>query len=106
MIALAQRDLPYLVLTDDPNLQAYRTDRLGEIEQVCPSGDRGDLICEQVSYTPILTLAPSAGGESDDGGGSTGIIIVVAVLVLGAIAFLVLRRRREGGGRGPVELET
>ncbi len=28
-----QEDLPYVVLTDDPNLQAYRTDRLANVEQ-------------------------------------------------------------------------
>ena len=36
MVALTQRDLPYLVLTYDPNLQAYRTDRLANVEPVCP----------------------------------------------------------------------
>ena len=28
MVAITQRDLPYIVLTYDPNLQAYRTDRI------------------------------------------------------------------------------
>ena len=107
MIEISQRDLPYLVLTDDPNLQAYRTDKLSNVEKACPKGDNGDVMCEQVSYLPVLTLAPGEGSGDDDGGGSTGIIIVIAVVVLGAVAFLVLRRRRGGdGGRGPVELET
>ena len=36
MVAITQRDLPYLVLTYDPNLQAYRTDRVANVEPVCP----------------------------------------------------------------------
>ena len=31
---ITQRDLPYLVLTYDPNLEAYRTDRLANVEPV------------------------------------------------------------------------
>jgi peptide/nickel transport system substrate-binding protein len=106
MITLAQRDLPYLVLTEDPNLQAYRTDRVANVDQVCPRGDRGDILCEQVSYVPLLTLAPNEEGGGDDGGGSTGIIVVIALVVLGVLAFLLLRWRRGRGGREPLELET
>ena len=40
MVAIAQEDLPYLVLTEDPNLQAYRTDQLGDVERACPGRDR------------------------------------------------------------------
>jgi peptide/nickel transport system substrate-binding protein len=105
MIALAQRDLPYLVLTEDPNLQAYRSDRVANVDQVCPRGERGDVICEQVSYAPLLTLAPGEGG-GDDGGSSAGIIAIVAVVVLGALAFLFFRWRRGRGPREPLELET
>jgi peptide/nickel transport system substrate-binding protein len=105
MVDIAQRDLPYLVLTDDPNLQAYRTDRVANVDQVCPRGDRGDIICEQVTYAPLLTIAPSEGG-GDDGGSSTGIIVIVAVVVLGALAFLLFRWRRGRGPREPLELET
>ncbi len=46
MIAISQRDLPYLVLTYDPNLQAYRTDRLSGVEPECPAGPTGDIICD------------------------------------------------------------
>jgi len=104
MIALAQRDLPYLVLTEDPLLEAYRTDRVSNIERVCPRPD-GDAFCREVSYEPMLAIAPASGDGGDDGGGSTGIIIAIAVVVLGALAFLIVRRRR-GGGREPMELET
>ena len=49
MVAITQEDLPYIVLTEDPALQAYRNDRLEEIEPICPA-ETGDLICDQVSY--------------------------------------------------------
>ena len=32
MIALSQRDLPYIVLTVDPGLQAYRTDKVAGVK--------------------------------------------------------------------------
>ncbi len=55
MVAITQEDLPYLVLTEDPNLQAYRTDRVSGVKPVCPE-DSGDLICEQVSYEPLVNI--------------------------------------------------
>jgi peptide/nickel transport system substrate-binding protein len=103
MIGMTQRDLPYLVLTEDPYLTAYRTDRVGGIERACPKPD-GDPFCQQVSYESMLALAPVEGGGSD-GGGSTGIIIAIAAVVVALLAFVFLRRRR-GGGREPMELET
>ena len=51
MVEMSQQDLPYLVLTVDPVLQAYRTDRLSGVELSCPKPN-GDLYCEQVSYAP------------------------------------------------------
>jgi peptide/nickel transport system substrate-binding protein len=105
MIAIAQRDLPYLVLTEDPLLEGYRTDRVSNVERVCPKPD-GDAFCREVSYAPMLTIAPADGSGGDDGGGSTGIIVIVAVVVLGALAFLVVRRRGGRGGREPLEVET
>jgi peptide/nickel transport system substrate-binding protein len=103
MIALTQRDLPYLVLTVDPVLEAYRTDRLADVTLECPKPD-GDAFCQQVSYEPILTIAPASGSD-DGGGGGAGIFIAIAVVVLGVLAFVFVRRRR-GGGREPLELET
>jgi peptide/nickel transport system substrate-binding protein len=104
MVDIAQRDLPYLVLTEDPNLQAYRTDRVANVQQVCPRGDRGDILCETISYAPLLTLAPDEEG-GDDGGGSTGIVVAIVVVVAGVLAFLFFRWRRGRGGREPLELE-
>ena len=48
MVAITQRDLPYMVLTYDPNLQAYRTDRVANVEPVCPEAT-GDIICDQIA---------------------------------------------------------
>ena len=58
MVDITQRDLPYLVLTEDPNLQAYRTDRRQQRRADLPGSETGDLFCEQISYEPLLTLAP------------------------------------------------
>jgi peptide/nickel transport system substrate-binding protein len=104
MIAIAQRDLPYLVLTEDPYLEAYRADRLSNVERVCPRPD-GEVLCREVSYAPLLTLA-AGDGDGGDGGGGAAIIAVVAVAILGVAAFLVVRARRRRRGPGPIEIET
>jgi peptide/nickel transport system substrate-binding protein len=104
MIDLTQRDLPYLVLTEDPVLESYRTDRVDNVTLQCPKPD-GDAFCQQVSYEPMLAIAPADGGGDDGGGSSVGIFIAIAVVVLALLAFVFLRRRR-GGGREPLELET
>jgi peptide/nickel transport system substrate-binding protein len=99
LVAISQRDLPYLVLTVDPTLQAYRTDRVSGADPMCPRPG-GDLICDEVGYQAWFTLGPpgaNAAATTTDEGGSSGvliIVIVVAVVVLGVIAFIVIRRRR------------
>ncbi len=103
MIAISQRDLPYLVLTYDPNLQAYRTDRVRGAEPVCPAGN-GDILCDQISYEPLASgLAPVGGSSGEEGGSSTGIVIAIIVVVAGAIVFFIVRSRRRRGE--PMELE-
>ncbi len=108
MIALSQRDLPYIVLTVDPVLQAYRTDKVADVKRVCPEPD-GDITCDQVGYAAIAAMAPpsaaaAGGGGSDDGGGGLVIVLIVlAALIVIAVVVLVLRRRR--AGREAVELE-
>jgi peptide/nickel transport system substrate-binding protein len=104
MVATAQEDLPYLVITYDPELQAYRTDRVAGIERVCPRGEDGDLICAQVSYEPLLAIEPAGGADDDSGGGSAVIVILIGAAVLGGAAFLITRARRHRGGE-PMELE-
>jgi peptide/nickel transport system substrate-binding protein len=103
MIAISQRDLPYIVLTEDPWLEAYRSDRLQNLQKACPKPN-GDLLCQQVSYETLIPVAKE--GSSSDGGGS-GLIIGIAVVVVAGVGFLLLRRRRRGGGgREPLEVET
>lgn len=102
MVEISQRDLPYLVLTEDPWLEAYRSDRLTNLVKACPEPN-GDVMCQQVSYETMIPIAPKEGG--DDGGSSVGIFIAIAVVVLGGLAFVLIRRRGRGG-REPLELET
>jgi peptide/nickel transport system substrate-binding protein len=107
MVALTQDDVAYLVLTEDPNLQAYRTDRISGIEPTCPRED-GDLICEQVSYEPLLAIEPADGSSADgdgDNGGSGGVVIaIIAAIVVIAAGLLLLRSRRRRASE-PLEME-
>jgi peptide/nickel transport system substrate-binding protein len=100
MIEISQRDLPYLVLTVDPLLQAYRTDRVAGVEQACPKPD-GDILCDQVSYAPFLTMGPvtaatTGASSSSDDGGTNGLVyvLIAAVVVVGALGVLAILRRR------------
>ena len=104
MVAIAQEELPYIVLTEDPTLQAYRTDRIEEIEPICPA-ETGDLICDAVSYEGILALEPAEGGSSGDDGqaGSTGLYGLVG-LILGFAGGVLATRGRRRQGREPVEV--
>jgi peptide/nickel transport system substrate-binding protein len=104
MIALTQRDLPYLVLTYDPVLEAYRTDRLSNVTRECPKPN-GDAFCQQVSYDPLLTIGPG-GGDSGGGSSSAGIFIAIAAVLIAVLTIVLIRRRRGGGPREPLELET
>lgn len=109
MIALSQRDLPYIVLTVDPILQAYRTDKVSGVKRSCPEPD-GDLTCDQVTGATLAAMAPpaagsaSGGGGGDDGGsGLVIVLIVLAALVVIGVVVVLMRRRR--AGREAVELE-
>jgi peptide/nickel transport system substrate-binding protein len=99
LVEISQQDLPYLVLTIDPYLQAYKTDRLSGVELSCPKPN-GDVYCEQVSYAPWATLGPpiaNAANTSADDGGSSGLVIVlivVGVVAVGIVALIVIRRRK------------
>jgi peptide/nickel transport system substrate-binding protein len=104
MLNIAAENVAYLVLTEDPNLQAWRTDRIANIEPVCPAED-GDIICEQVSYEPLLQIQPAsaAAGTTTETGGDA-VLALAAAGIAGALAYaLGLRRgRRENE---PLELE-
>lgn len=103
MINILQRDLPYLVLIENPMLQAWRSDRIANVEPVCPEGT-GDALCLQTGYAPLLTIEP-AGGESSEGGGSNAVIwVIVVIVVVGGAGLLVVRSRRRKAGEA-IELE-
>jgi peptide/nickel transport system substrate-binding protein len=99
LVGISQRDLPYLVLTVDPILQAYRTDRVSGAQRICPK-DAGDIICDEVGYTAWATLGPPGAnaaavtGNDSGGNGLLYVIIAVVVIAAGLIIFLIVRRRR------------
>ena len=89
MIAITQRDLPYLVLTDDPYLRPIAP--TGSRRQAgCPKAGRRRL-CQQVSYEPMLTMAPAAAATAA-AAAAAGIFIAIGVVLLAGIAFVVLPR--------------
>jgi peptide/nickel transport system substrate-binding protein len=108
LIAISQRDLPYIVLTVDPILAAYRSDKLSNIKRTCPEPN-GDIMCDEVGYTAISALAPAgaAGGDGGSDGGTSGIVylLIALVVVAAVIAVIVLMRRRRGGSEA-IELES
>ena len=71
MIALLQRDLPYIVLTEDPYLEAYNSDAVEGVERLCPA-ETGTSFCQQVSYEPLLNLEPGAGATESTTTGVPG----------------------------------
>jgi peptide/nickel transport system substrate-binding protein len=106
MIAISQRDLPYIVLTVDPTLQAYRSDRVAGVVRSCPQPD-GDATCDQVSYATFLGMHPptkAAVKAADKGGGFPVALVVLIVVVLGVGAFIVFRRRRTKESREAIEV--
>ncbi len=102
---ILQDEVGYVVLSEDPNLQAYRTDRLANVEPICPL-ETGDIFCEQAGYGPLLSIEPAAGATSDDGGGggSGAIVAIIAVILIGGAGFFILRARRRRDGE-PLEME-
>jgi peptide/nickel transport system substrate-binding protein len=104
MVAITQEELPYLVLTYDPILQAYRTDRIANVTPVCPEGPEGDAICAAASYQPLLEIEPGESSGGGGGGGSGVIIAIIAVVVIAVLAFFVIRARRRRDAE-PLEIE-
>ena len=105
MVAITQRDLPYLVITEDPNLEAYRTDKVANVEPVCPGGAGGDIFCDQTSYAPLLKLAPVAGSVSNQGGGESAGLAVLAAIVFGIGGWFFGSRSRRREVREPLVVE-
>jgi peptide/nickel transport system substrate-binding protein len=104
MVAITQRDLPYLVLTEDPNLQAYRTDHIDNVSLQCPA-ETGDFMCEQAGYAPLLTMTPAAAATgSGEGQGESAGLAVIAALVFGVGGYMLGARGRRRREREPLEL--
>ena len=105
MIAMLQEDLPYIVLTYDPDLEAYNTDTFGEdVQRYCPS-ETGTVFCQQVSYEPLVTLAPgTASSESTVSGVPGGIVAIGGVIVL--IGGYLAGRARGRREIEPMEMEA
>jgi peptide/nickel transport system substrate-binding protein len=104
MVAIAQRDLPYLVLSYDPLLEAWRTDRIEGVEPLCPA-ETGDAICQYVSYEPMLSLTPGSGSSSDEGGGESAGLAVIAALVFGIGGWWLGSRQSRRRESEPLEIE-
>jgi peptide/nickel transport system substrate-binding protein len=93
MIAILQEDVPYIVLTEDPYLEAYNSDSLGEVTRLCPA-ETGTAFCQQVSYEPLLTLQPGTGSAaSETVSGVPGGVVAIGAAVVAVAAFLFGRAR-------------
>jgi peptide/nickel transport system substrate-binding protein len=86
----------YNNISQNPDLQAYRTDRFtGWIRQ---PADVGPVIFSNTSPT-YVNLEPIEGAAGSDSGLSTGALaalVVVGALVAGGVAWLLVRRRTAG----------
>jgi peptide/nickel transport system substrate-binding protein len=104
MIAILQRDLPYIVLTEDPYLEAYNSDAISNVQRLCPA-ETGTSFCQQVSYEPLLTLEPGAGASEAATTGVPGGVVAIGGALIAIVGFLVGRAR---GRREiePLELEA
>jgi peptide/nickel transport system substrate-binding protein len=104
MVAIAQRDLPYLVISYDPTLEAYRTDRIEGVEPACPA-ETGDLICQQVSYEPLLSMTPAGGSSSDEGEDQSPGLAVIAAIVFGIGGWWLGSRQSRRREAEPLEVQ-
>lgn len=93
MLRLFNRESTYLVLLQDADLQAYRTDRFeGWLRQ---PAETGPVIFSNSSPTYANLTVIDGGG--DDGGMSTGLLIALiagGVVVVGAAGFVVMNRSK------------
>ena len=104
MVAITQRDVPYVVITYDANLQAYRTDTIANVTPACPADDTGDIMCEQAGYEPLLTLEPASAGVSDEGASQSPGLAIVAAIVFGVGGWLLGTRQTRRRESEPLEL--
>jgi peptide/nickel transport system substrate-binding protein len=92
MLELFNRESTYLVLLQDADTQAYRTDRFeGWLQQ--PAGD-GPVLFTNTSPS-YVNLSVIGGGDDDGGGVNVALIVgiaVAAVALIGIGAFVITRR--------------
>ena len=91
MVAITQRDLPYLVLTEDPELQAYRTDRIETIAPVCPDGDGRPVLRSGLLRGCAGAAARSRVPQPSTGSGNAGLAGLVG-LIVGFIGGVIVTR--------------
>lgn len=96
MLTIFYKAAVYNNISQNPDLQAYRTDRFeGWLRQ---PADVGPVIFSNTSPT-YFNLEPIEGGSSADDGMSTGAIaalVVAGLLALAALAWALMRRRTAG----------
>jgi peptide/nickel transport system substrate-binding protein len=101
MLTLFYHESTYIVLFEDADLQAYRTDRFeGWLRQ--PT-DTGPVLFSNSSPT-YFNLKPieGGGGGDDDGGMGTGVLIAIiagVVVIVGVGATLAMRSRKSRDDR-------
>jgi peptide/nickel transport system substrate-binding protein len=95
MLTRFYKSAVYLNLVQNPDLQAYRTDRFeGWLRQ---PAEVGPVMFSNTSPT-YFNLKPIAGASSDSGM-STGAIVallIAGLAAIGAIVFVLMRRRSAG----------
>jgi peptide/nickel transport system substrate-binding protein len=94
MLRLFYEESTYVVLFEDADLQAYRTDRFeGWTRQ---PAEAGPVLFSNTSPTYML-LTPIGGADGDGGGLGTGVVIAIGVVgaaVAAALAWVVVSRSR------------
>ena len=98
MLKLFNRESTYLVLLQDADMQAYRTDRFeGWLQQ---PADDGPVLFTNTS--PSYVNLSVTGGGDDGGGVNVGLIVgiaVAAIALIGIGAFVITRRSATGDER-------
>ena len=94
MLRLFYEESTYVVLYEDADTQAYRTDRFdGWVQQPAEIGP----VLFTNSSPSYINLTPIEGGSGDGGGLSTGVLIAIiaaGIIVIGGGVLLVVRNRK------------
>jgi len=92
MLTRFYKSAVYLNLVQNPDLQAYRTDRFeGWLRQ---PAEVGPVIFSNTSPT-YFNLKPIAGATSDSGMSTAALaaLVIAGLAAIGAVVFLLMRRR-------------